>query len=551
MRNTWWLALAVLVGACTSTPSTSPTAPGVTTTSSASTTTTLSTTTTVPDTETTTLRVGTVVPSTSLDPADAFTLGDWELLQAIGEGLLVREPGNGNVIPGLAEDMPEVSDDGRTYTMRIPTDIEFADGLKLTAGLYVEGIERVMRLGGRGSDLVSLFVESVEAPDDKTIVFHLHDGYAFFPTLLTMAPYLPIHPDAYPPDELQPFPEAPVYGVGPWFIDSYSDTELTLQANPRYRGDRSIDRIVIRYFADIEEMTANLINGDLDLAWRGVDAATADEVAGVEEITFEPAPGGTLHFLVVNHNREPTDDPLVRQALAELIDRDKVAETVLTGGVDPTFSPVPGGFPGSTESFLDVYGEPDVAAAIDLLTEGGYSETERAQLELAYPPERFGVEMAAALEEMELQIESTGLVDVTLTAQPWSSYVGDVVEGAYNVAFLGWIYDFPDPHNYLAPFVLNGGLGGSGENLEFPEMVEMIVDASIEHDPESREALYREIQLLYAQDVVTIPLWLDYEYIVYWDHVAGDPGLDNAATLNVGATMQLDFRTLKVEADDS
>lgn len=547
----WLVILAAMILGCTSSPAPSPTAPDRTSTPTSSlpatTTSQAETTTTSPPPEGATLRVGTAVPVTSLDPADAFTLGDWELLQAVGDGLLIREPGNGSIVPGIAEDLPEVSDDGRTYTLRLREGVEFADGLPLTAPLYVEGIQRVMQLGGQGSDLVSLFVDSVEAVDESTVIFHLRDGFAFFPTLLAGAPYLPVHPDVYPTDELVQFPETPVYGVGPWFIESYSEAEVVLAANPRYAGEDVVpDQIVIHVYETAAEMVDALTAGDLDLIWRGVGSQSASALADVEGINVALVPGGTVHFLTANHGLEPTNDPAVRQAIAELVERGPIVETVLGGAFEPAFAPVPAGFLGSSDSFFDVYGEADVSDAIEALSAAGYTESEPAQLELAYPPERFGPQLAGAMEQIELQIEATGLVDVTLTSQPWSTYVGDVVEGVYNLAFLGWLHDFPDPHNYLAPFVLDGGLGGSGENLESPELIDLVTEAATEFDEEQREALYAEVQRLYAEDVVTIPLWVQHEYIAYRDHVSGTETFASPESLNVGVSVQLDYRAIEI-----
>jgi peptide/nickel transport system substrate-binding protein len=549
----WLVILAVLLWGCTGSTTPGPTAPDQTSTTttilSGTTTSTISTTTSVGDSSV--LRMGTVIPVDSLDPADALTFGDWEILLAINEGLLRREPGDGELVPGIAEDLPEVSDDGLTYTFQLRPEVEFADGTALTAPLYVESIERVMRLGGRSSDLVSLYVSRVEAPDDTTVVFHLKDPIAFFPTLVANAPYSPTHPDTYPDDELVPFPEMPIHGVGPWSLVSFSESEIVLEPNPRYYGDQATTRrISITKFETPEELANALVGDHIDFGWRGVDDEAATLLSETEGVTVEAIPGGTLHFLSVNHGLTPTDDPAVRQAIAELVDRQAILEEVLGGAFVPAFSPVPPGYVGSSDSFLDSYGDPDITQAIDLLREAGYSETNRAEIELAYPPERFGLEIAAAMEVLELQIEATGLVEVTLTSQPWNTYVGDVVAGTYNLAFLGWLHDFPDTFNYLAPFVLAGGIGGSGENLENPEMVDLLTDAGMTFDEDERSRLYVDVQTMFAEDVVTVPLWIDHPYVAYRDSVVGSPEFDNPQSLNIGEAMLLDFRSIGVQAGD-
>lgn len=496
-----------------------------------------------------TLHVGTLVPVETLDPADAVTLADWELILNTARGLLSMDPATGDISSGIAEGGPDVSDDGLTYTFHLDPATEFSDGLALTADIYVRSLQRVMQLGGRASELVTSYVARVEAPDDATLVFHLHERFAYFPVLLSSAAYVPVHPDAFPDDQLEPRPDPPIHSVGKWYVADMSDDRIVLERNPAVPADEEgPEQVILHLFASSEDMSAAIGNGDLDLVWRGIGPELERELNALEGVTVFHAPGGVLEFLALNHELAPTDDPLVRRAIATVIDRQTVADQVLEGTVAPAYSPVPVGFLGSADSFRDVYGEPDVAGAIDLLTEAGYTVEDPAHLELAYPPERFGVEIARAMEELERQLESTGLIEVTLTAQAWNTYVGEVVSGAYNVAFLGWVYDFPDPHNFLAPFLLRGGVGGSGPVDEevASELVSMLEEAAVEPDDERREALYVALQELYAEDVVTLPLWVDPESVAYWDHVSAADGPFPEA-LNIGPTLRLDYGALRLD----
>lgn len=496
-----------------------------------------------------TLRIGSLVRPTSLDPASAYTLADWELLHAVAEGPLVRQAGDGELMPGIAADLPEVTDDGRTYTFRLADDATFADGSQITASLYAQQLRRVMDLGGQASDLVTSFVQSIEAPDDDTVVVRLRTEVAFFPTLLAGAPYVALPPDTFPEAELVAFPETPVLGSGTWSLTSQSPEELVLDR--REAPGTGVDRIVITYHETVEDVVTAIRAGDVDVLWRGLDSRSASSLGQGEGVVVEEVPGGTIHFLLVNHRTQPTNDPRVRRALAEVVDRDALTDAV-DQELDPQYSPVPSGFLGATNAFRDVYGEPDASTAIDLLTEAGYTTAEPAELELAYPPERYGVELAQAMEELEQQIEATGLVQVTLTAQPWNTYVGDVVDGAYDLAFLGWLYDFPDPHAYLAPFIVDGGMGASADpgGLEQPEIVDLVDEAASEPDEDRREELYRTIQQLHAEDVITLPLWMDTEFVAYRDGVSGDPDGAFPETLNIGPSMQLDYDVLRLSDDE-
>lgn len=549
--RTLLLALVVAV-LCACSPDTTPAATAATPPPSEPGGTSLPTTTlptsvpSVPEVPGDTITIGSLVRPTSLDPASAYTLTDWELLHALGDGPLVRRPGSDELVPGFASAPPDVTDDGATYTLTFPDDAVFADGTPLTATLYADQLRRVGALEGQASDLVNSFVADVETPDDTTVVIHLRSPVAFFPTVLAGAPYVAMPPDVVPADEPLDFPRTPLEGSGGWILTSLTATEIVLDR--RQEADDGVARIVLRYYDNVDGATTALTDGDLDVLWRGLDAEAAVGLDTAEGIVVSEVPGGASHFLVVNHRSGPMTDPAVRRALAEIVDRAALVESA-DRRLQPLYSPVPPGFEGATKPFEDVYGEPDAAAAIELLSDAGYTASAPLQVELAYPPERYGIGLAETMETLEQQIESTGLVDVTLTAQPWNTYVGDVVDGVFDLAFLGWIYDYPDPNAYLAPFVLEGGMGGSAEpaGLERPEIVDLVAEAAIEPDPDRRRQDYEVIQELYASDVVTLPLWLDVELVAYRDEVTGDPEAPFADSLNIGPDMQLDFDVLRLE----
>ena len=70
-----------------------------------------------------TIIIGTTDTISPLDPADAYAIHDWELLKNINEGLLRWSPGELELVPGAAAGMPEVSNEGLTYTVSMRDDV--------------------------------------------------------------------------------------------------------------------------------------------------------------------------------------------------------------------------------------------------------------------------------------------------------------------------------------------------------------------------------------------------------------------------------------------
>ncbi|MGB7539050.1 MAG: ABC transporter substrate-binding protein, partial [Anaerolineales bacterium] len=223
-----------------------------------------------------TIIIGVTDQISSLDPADAYATHDWELIRNTGRTLLRWNPGTSDLVPDLATAMPTISADGLTYTVKMQSGVQFADGLKLTAQMFAEQLNRLLTIGpscpNDVADALAIpYVESITASDDVTLVFKLKSPLAYFPQLLATAPYTPSHPDTFPLDKCVLLPDAPVYGVGPWYISQHTQNEqLVLEPNPYYKGDLKPQsaQIIIRYFSDPQTLALAVQNGEIDIAWR-------------------------------------------------------------------------------------------------------------------------------------------------------------------------------------------------------------------------------------------------------------------------------------------
>src|SRR5688572_18951057 len=90
-----------------------------------------------------------------LDPALTYTLNGIEPLWLVYIPLLTypREEGSegAKLIPGLAEDMPEISEDGKTYELTLRKGLKYSDGSPVKASDFEHAIKRVLNLESGGS----------------------------------------------------------------------------------------------------------------------------------------------------------------------------------------------------------------------------------------------------------------------------------------------------------------------------------------------------------------------------------------------------------------
>lgn len=484
------------------------------------------------------LVIGTTDDISELDPANAYSFHDWELLRNVSDSLLGYVPGSTDIEPRLAVDFPEMSEDGLTYTFTLRDDAMFPDGTPLTAEIYVEWVNRSLTLQGDPFGLIAV-IDSVEIGEGNTIIFTLSERFDLFPLTVASQPQLmPFMDGNFPMDEFDNQP-VQIQGVGAYQLTEYTIGEqAVLVKNPNYYGEAGYyDEVVFIYYEDDAQLTLAIQSGEIDMAWRSVTATEVENLAAVENLDVITVPGRIQYFLF-NHESEIGGNPLIRTAIAKALDRDEIIDRALSGLASPLYSFVPQGFAGASESFLDIYGFRDLEGAIADLTEAGFTADAPLELEVWYPPERYGGQVADAMAVVEQQLEETGLIDVTLQSQEWSSYIPAATGGEYPFYFLGWFFDYPDSDNYIHPFASCDGSPGLGIFYCSETMEELIAgERAAELGSDARDEALVATQDFFAEDVVGIPLWLGQDHMVYRNDVV--------TNVIVGAPLVLEYRLLQ------
>ena len=255
-----------------------------------------------------TIIIGTTDEVNSLDANDAYATHDWEIIKNTGTALLSYTPGTSELVPGAAVELPVVSDDGLSYTFTLRDNLKFADGTEVTAQNYVDSWDRINTLEGQVSGLVQLYVESVEAVDDLTVVYNLKDTFGFFPALAATAPFVVTNPAEFLADEIVSFPDV-LDGIGAYRMVSHTPGEqMVLEANPFYFGEApAIQNVIVQYFADPTTMSNAIESGAIDVAWRTLGPVEAIRLQEVDGIMVDKVDAPALRYMVFNHTFEVSE----------------------------------------------------------------------------------------------------------------------------------------------------------------------------------------------------------------------------------------------------
>jgi peptide/nickel transport system substrate-binding protein len=467
------------------------------------------------------LTVGTSDKVTTIDPAGAYDNGSFTVMNQVYPFLMNTSSGSPDVEPDIAESAEFTSP--TDYRVTLKPGLTFVNGHELTASDVKFTFDRQLAINdpnGPASLLANL--DSTEAVDDTTVVFHLKTGndQTFAQVLSTNAGPI-VDEEVFSPTALTPDDDivAAEAFAGPYTITSYKLNDLvTYEANPDYQGLLGAPKtgtVNVKYYTDASNLKLDVQEGNIDVAFRSLTATDIDDLRGNDAVNVVDGPGGEIRYITFNFNTQPFGattaqaDPAkalaVRQAVADLINREEIADQVYKGTYTPLYSYVPEGLTGAVTPLKDEYGDgnggPDANKAKQRLTAVGI--TAPVELNLQYSNDHYGPSSGDEYALIKDQLESSGLFTVNLQTTEWVQYSKDRTADVYPAYQLGWFPDYPDADNYLTPFFLTKNF--LGNHYSNPQVNDMILQQATTPDPAARTALIEQIQVLEAADLSTVP----------------------------------------------
>ncbi|MGK7926926.1 MAG: ABC transporter substrate-binding protein, partial [Spirulina sp.] len=482
------------------------------------------------------ITIGTTLKPRTLDPADSYEIAGLGIIYNVCQSLYAYEPGTTDLKPLLATEMPEISEDGLTYTISLRDDVTFHDGTAFNAEAMKFSLDRFIQNGGKPSSLLGDIIDAIEALDETTLTIKLQKPFAAFPALLAFSGACAVSPEAYEIGEGQ-FTPNQLIGSGPYTLAEFTSDTIRLDVFQKYWGDKPKNKgIDIQIYND---NSANLFNAvrtsAVDIASQSLvpdQIANLLEEAKDDKLQVIEAPGTAVSFMSLNRNQEPLDKLEVRQAIAAIVNRQLINERVLKGQADELYSLIPTSFEAYEPIFEKTYGDANVEKAKELLEKAGYSAANPAVIPVWFPSSSNSranaIQTLQAFAEQELE----GALKIEPETVDGATFFKNVGEGIYPATMVFWYPDFLDADNYVHPFLScakgseEGGCSeGASQNqgsFYYSDRANDLIDEQRqETDSIKRKAIFKELQETLAQDVPYVPLWQSKEYLFVQNGIKG------------------------------
>ncbi|WP_418752682.1 ABC transporter substrate-binding protein [Frisingicoccus sp.] len=447
----------------------------------------------------------------TLDPGYVYEKYPPLIVNACYETLFKFYDNEGAAEPCLV-DTYEFSEDGLTLTVTLKDGITFASGNPMTSADVLFSINRCKNLQGNPSFICDT-IESMEAPDEKTVVFHLTQPDSAILSKLTYSSTAILDSevvkanggtdaeDAATADTAQAYLDTTSAGSGMYVMTSYTpDEEVVLEKNANYWGEgTNVDKYIIKIQPDSNTQMMTLSTGDIDVAMNMTDDTIA-ELAGAENVEIINAATKTVGFVMMNMNEEyggPVSDPTVQKAIRKALDYAGIQTIVGEGTLTP-YSIIQSGFMGSKGERAADYA--DIEEAKKLLADAGYADGFDVDLTVC-DLDMEGVALTDLAQKVKDDLSQIG-INVNIVSQPWAAgYGDDYRDGKLGFTVMYWGTDYNDP-NVQLEFLPGASVGlRAGWTAEMaPELAALYQEAMKATDNDARTAVLEQIQDMTYED---------------------------------------------------
>lgn len=409
-----------------------------------------------------------------IDPQLSYTVEGWETLYNVYVPLLTYRHAKGEdgteVVPGLAQDMPQVSPDGKTYKLKLRQNMKYSDGTPIKASDFTYAIQRLFKANSGGSVFYEPIVGATEyaegtAPtisgivtDDNTgdITITLSEANGTFDNVLGLPFAAPVPPST-PLDK--DATNNPPPASGPFMISQVQAPQtMTMERNPQFKSvqdagasevaDANVDKITITQNKSNTAQVTDIEQNRTDYMSDPPDADRLAEVKSRYGDRFRMEESINTYYFWMNNQQAPFNDVRVRQAINYAIDPEAL-NRVFGGRLHPSQQILPPGMPGYEE--FKLYPGPDLDKAKQLIAEANPADRDITVWTDDEPDRK---RIGEYYHDVLSQLGFNATLKVIAGDVYWAT-IGNQSTPDLDTGFADWFQDFPHPDDFFRP-LLNG-----------------------------------------------------------------------------------------------
>ena len=432
-------------------------------------------------------------PLTTLDRFNQMGSENY-ILQILWSDTLVSTDHNGTYDPWAAEEVT-TSEDALSATITIKKGITFHNGQELTSKDVKKTFDRILE----DTALVNhakwgKYLESVDAPDEYSVVLHFKQPMPAFYSELSLLPL--INADAYDQDPKNFF-NIPV-GTGPYKVVSFDpiSNEVTMERNDDWwawtdENKSNVDQIRYRYVAEDTTRVSSLRAGELDIC-ESVPSDNIELLKG-EGFNVNSFDSFTFIFLGLGSSEGKVfNDPNLREALSLSIDRQLIVDSILGGGKVASW-PSPEGH----VTFVNQGYEYNTDRARELLAASSYKGEELKMIVNIAETLR-GAEVAQAIQSMADEVG----FNVTIETMEAATYNERRAAGNYDISLC--VNAMTNGEFYISSIEVNGidRFATGYDNPRMKELAEQgMTIVNMEERIENAKAIYQIVMDNFAPNI--------------------------------------------------
>ena len=462
-----------------------------------------------------------------VDPQLSYTVEGWEVLYNTYTPLLTYKHAKGEegtqVVPGLAEAMPEISPDGKTYKLKLRSNMKYSDGTPIKASDFTYAIQRLFKANSGGSVFFETIVGAKDYADGKAptisgittddatgdISIALEDPSGTFNNVLALMFAAPVPPST-PLDK--DATNTPPPSSGPFMITKVEAPQtLTMERNPNFKtvkdagatevADANVDKITVTQNKSNSAQVTGVEQNTIDFM---VDPPDADRLAEVKSKfgeRFSLNDSINTYYFFMNNQKAPFNDIRVRQAINYAIDPEAL-NRVFGGRLHPTQQILPPGMPGYEE--YKPYPH-DMEKAKTLLAEANPADKDITVWTDDEPDRK---RIGEYYHDLLTQLGFNATLKV-VAGDVYFATIGNTSTPDLDTGFTDWFQDFPHPDDFFRP-LLNGKniLPTNNSNysqVNIPELDAKMNDLAKEQLTDDVKKQYAALDKSYMEQAVWAP----------------------------------------------